>query len=221
MRQVASIDINQCSLFAPSEMFIAVHLFSIVQSVSCQSNMACTSRSTYHASATQTPRQLMLPGILPQGGGTFDLNSMGRGTSRNPGLAAPDRPADHGSYPQANTPTPTIQHNERAQARAAAPPCASSSPFPPVHLPMFGLRPHCAATGAQPRKRSHDFKSDHPELEGGATYGVAARHCCNTASHNRSGSRSPGFASSMILRVTTSLAMSPRSKSRSDISANS
>ena len=46
-------------------------------------------------------------------------------------------------------------------------------------------------------------------------------HCCNTASHNRSGSRSPAFASSMILCATTSLAMSPRSKSRSDMSVNS
>ena len=39
----------------------------------------------------------------------------------------------------------------------------------------------------------------------------------NTASHNRSGSRSPDFARSIIFCATTLLAMLPRSTSRSDI----
>jgi hypothetical protein len=53
---------------------------------------------------------------------------------------------------------------------------------------------------------------------GGETCAMGRSHCCNTASHNRSGSLSPAFAISISFCATTLLTMSPRSTSRSEIS---
>ena len=62
------------------------------------------------------------------------------------------------------------------------------------------------------------IKNRSPEL-GAARRGLAVCHSFNTASQSCSGSRSPAFACSMIFRAITSLAISPRSASRSAMSA--